>query len=41
MGNLIVDEIRNVSPLDLMKYKYVVISNPKEGLAHIANKLQK
>jgi large subunit ribosomal protein L4 len=41
MGNLIVDEIRNVSPLDLLKYKYVVISNPKEGLAHIANKLQK
>lgn len=39
MGNLTVDEIRNVSPLDLMKYKYIVISNPEEGLVHISNKL--
>ena len=41
MGNLLVDEIRNVSPLDLMKYKYVVISNPEKGLPQISEKLLK
>lgn len=40
-GNLIVDEIRNVSPLDLMKYKYVVISNPEKALPVISEKLSK
>ncbi len=39
MNNLFVDEIRNMSPLDLMKYKYVVISNPDAGLSQIANKM--
>lgn len=39
IGNLMVDEIRNMNPLDLMKYKYVVISNPEKGLSQIANKL--
>lgn len=38
-GNVLVDEIRNMSPLDLMKYKYVVISNPEKGLPQIENKL--
>jgi large subunit ribosomal protein L4 len=38
-NNLMVDEIRNVSPVDLMKYKYVVIVSPEEGLAKISNKL--
>ncbi len=38
-GNVLVDEIRNVSPLDLMKYKYVVISNPVKGLPQITEKL--
>lgn len=39
MNNLLVDEIRNISPLDLMKYKYVVISNPEKGLPQITEKL--
>ncbi len=39
MGNFLVDEIRNMSPLDLMKYKYVVISNPEKGLSQITEKL--
>lgn len=41
IGNIVVDEIRNMNPLDLMKYKYVVISNPEKGLAQIGNKLSK
>ncbi len=40
-GNLVVDEIRNINPVDLMKYKYVVISNPDKGLPQIAEKLAK
>ena len=39
MGNVLVDEIRNVNPLDLMKYKYVVISNPEKGIPQISEKL--
>lgn len=40
-GNLEVNEIRNMNPLDLMKYKYVVISNPAKGLPLITEKLAK
>ena len=38
-NNMEVDEIRNLNPLDLMKYKYLVISNPEKGLPQIVNKL--
>src|SRR5579872_1496516 len=34
-SNMIVDEIRNVSPLHLLKYKYLVIANPTIGLKAI------
>jgi large subunit ribosomal protein L4 len=40
-GNMTVDEIRNVSPLDLLKYKYLVISNPEVSLKTIGNKINK
>lgn len=40
-NNLVVDEIRNINPVDLMKYKYVVISNPEAGLPQISQKLEK
>ncbi len=38
-GNLVVDEIRNSNPIDLLKYKYIVISNPEKGLPQITGKL--
>jgi large subunit ribosomal protein L4 len=38
-GNLTVDEIRNANPVEILKYKYVVISNPEKGLPQIAGKL--
>ncbi len=38
-NNLIVDEIRNISPVHLMKYKYVVISNPEKGIPQISQKI--
>ncbi len=40
-SNLVMDEIRNVNPLDLLKYKYLVISNPEKGLPQITAKLTK
>jgi large subunit ribosomal protein L4 len=39
MKNMVVDEIRNVSPLDLLKYKYVVIANPVVALPIISAKI--
>jgi large subunit ribosomal protein L4 len=39
-NNLLVDEIRNLNPLDLMKYKYVLISDPEKGLPQISGKLK-
>lgn len=38
-NNMKIDEIRNVSPLDLMKYKYVIIANPERSIPQIASKL--
>ncbi len=38
-GNVEMDEIRNINPVDLMKYKYLVISNPEKGLPQISGKL--
>ena len=40
LGNVLVDEIRNINPVDLMKYKYVVFTNPEKGLPQIAGKLE-
>jgi len=41
IGNVLIEEVRNMNPLDLMKYKYVVISNPVKGLPQITEKLAK
>lgn len=38
-NNVEVDEIRNINPVDLMKYKYIVIENPNESLATVSSKL--
>lgn len=39
LGNVFVDEIRNINPVDLMKYKYIVIENPEQGLSLISSKI--
>jgi len=41
LSNVFVDEIRNMNPVDLMKYKYVVISNPEKGIPQIDGKITK
>lgn len=38
-GNIEVDEMRNINPLTVLNYKYLIISNPKESLKVIEGKL--
>ena len=39
VGNVEVDELRNINPVDLLNYKYLVIENPKEAVAFIEGKM--
>jgi len=39
MGNVEVDELRNINPVDIMKYKYLVMSAPESSVAFIGKKL--
>jgi large subunit ribosomal protein L4 len=41
LGNVTVDEVRNINPVDLLNMKYVVIEDPKESIKFIANKMAK
>lgn len=41
IGKVLVSEIRNVNPTDLMKYKYLVIESPEESVAIIKERLSK
>lgn len=38
-GNVLVTEVRNLNPLDLLTYKYLVISKPKESVAALEARL--
>ena len=41
LGNIMVDELRNINPVDLMNIKYLVIENPEESIKFIENKMAK
>lgn len=41
VGSLIVEEVRNLNPVDLVTKKYIVIENPKESFAILASRLTK
>ena len=41
MGNVEVDELRNINPVDLLNYKYLVIENPEESIKFIEGKISK
>ena len=41
MKNVMVDEARNVNPVDLMTYRYVVVAEPEASVSVIASRLQK
>jgi len=36
-----VDEVRNISPVDLLTFKYIIISQPKESIAFLGGKIEK
>ena len=38
-SNVKTDEVRNLNPIDLLKYKYVIIENPAESLKVLEAKL--
>ena len=40
-NNLLTDEARNINPVDLMKYNYLVVSNPEHFLNFLMTKLNK
>lgn len=39
-GNLTVDEFRNINPLDILKYKYLIIENPATALKFLEAKMK-
>ena len=41
IGSVLVDEFRNLNPLDLMKYKYLVVLSPSEAVKLLESKLAK
>ncbi len=41
IGKVFVSEIRNINPLDLMKYKYLLVENPEQSVAIIKERLCK
>jgi large subunit ribosomal protein L4 len=38
-SNMEVDEVRNINPVDLMKFKYVVIAQPEESIKFLQSKV--
>ena len=39
-SNISLDEIRNINPLDILKYKYLIIENPAESLRVLESKIK-
>ncbi len=39
MGNVMAEEVRNINPLHLLKYKYLIVEAPSEAIAFLENKL--
>lgn len=36
-----VDEVRNMNPVDLLAFRYIIISQPKESIAFLGGKIEK
>ncbi|MEX0931538.1 MAG: 50S ribosomal protein L4 [Candidatus Paceibacterota bacterium] len=41
MGNITVDEVRNINPVALLKSKYLIVLNPKDAIAFLSSKNKK
>lgn len=40
INNVVIDELRNINPVDIVNYKYLVITNPQESVNFIASKME-
>jgi outer membrane protein assembly factor BamA len=40
-SNIHTDELRNINPMQLLKYKYLIIENPKKSLEALTKKIEK
>ncbi len=40
-GNIEVDEARNLNPVDILKYKYLIVSDPETAIVTLAKKIEK
>jgi len=38
-GNIFINEVRNLNPLDVLRYKYLIITQPKESLDFLEGKM--
>ena len=38
-GNVAVEEVRNISPLKLLTYKYVIVLSPEESIKHLERRV--
>ena len=36
-----VDEVRNMNPVDLLAFRYIIISQPTESIAFLGGKIEK
>ena len=41
MGNVLVDEARNVNPVDVLKYRYVVVADAESSVKALSSRVQK
>jgi large subunit ribosomal protein L4 len=39
--NIKIDEVRNINPVDLLAFRYIIISQPTESIAFLGGKLEK
>jgi large subunit ribosomal protein L4 len=39
-GNMKIDEFRNINPLDILKYRYLIITNPAESFKFLEAKMK-
>ncbi len=41
LGNVMVDEVRNINPVELLNKKYLIIENPEESIKFLQAKMEK
>lgn len=40
-GNIFINEVRNLNPLDILKYKYLIITKPEESVSFLESRSKK